>query len=370
MNEFTVEEQNTSRGAKIKVIGCGGGGGNMLNFMINSGLTQVDLIAANTDVQALGKSLAKTHIQLGEKKTKGLGAGMNPEIGAESAKESYEKLKQTLEGSDMVFLATGLGGGTGTGATPVVAQAAKEIGALTVAVVTMPFDFEGKKRRKLADAGLLELKKECDSIIVIYNQRLLGFMPPQTDVIQAYAKVDEILTRATKGMTSVLLDESYINVDFADIRTVMGHRGLALMGIGSGSGEHAMDDAIVEAVQSPLFDGMSLDGAKGVIAHFKTSRACTLFDIAAANDQINSKANEDATYVYGHSIDDTMEDRVEITIIATGFEDENEEKAHNDESLHDVREKLISIRKTSGGDYDEAALDQLDYPTFLRRQAD
>ncbi|EAI8101461.1 cell division protein FtsZ, partial [Campylobacter coli] len=244
MSEFLVEEMQHNKGAKIKVIGCGGGGGNMINHMVKMGLNDLDLIAANTDAQAISNSLAKTKIQLGEKKTKGLGAGMLPEVGAESARESFEEIKASLSQSDIVFIASGFGGGTGTGATPVIAQAAKEIGALTVSVVTMPFAFEGKQRKKLAENGLLELKKESDSILVIQNEKLLSIIDKKAGIKDAFKLVDDILARAVKGMVSILLDNGDINVDFADVRTIMSHRGLALMGVGSASGENAIEEAL------------------------------------------------------------------------------------------------------------------------------
>jgi len=255
MSSFTVEENKSIYGAKIKVVGVGGGGGNMVNHIIrvNPNLN-IDLIVANTDAKALENSLAHTKIQLGEKTTKGLGAGMRPEIGKAAAEESYDEVKSALETSDIVFIGTGLGGGTGTGAAPVVAQAAKDIGALTVAVVTMPFMFEGKKRRKLADCGLEELRKESDSIVVIPNDKLLTLIDKNAGIKESFEMVDEVLARAVNGMSTIVLDsgKSDINLDFADVRTIMSHRGLALMGVGEASGEDAAQEAIKNAIQSPI----------------------------------------------------------------------------------------------------------------------
>ena len=237
-NSFTIEENKSLYSAKIKVVGVGGGGGNMINHIIRENPNlDIDLMIANTDAKALDNSPAHTKIQLGEKKTKGLGAGMRPEVGKEAAQESYEEIKSALETSDVVFIASGLGGGTGTGAAPVVAQAAKEIGALTVAVVTMPFSFEGKKRSKLADIGLSELRKESDSIVIIPNDRLLTLIDKKSGIKESFKMVDEVLARAVNGMCSIVLDSgvSDINLDFADVKTVMSHRGHALMGVGERS---------------------------------------------------------------------------------------------------------------------------------------
>lgn len=370
MSEFTVEERRNEKGVVIKVIGCGGGGGNMINHMSDAGLNQIDLIAANTDAQALRMSKAKTTIQLGEKKTKGLGAGSMPEVGAESARESYEDIKNTLAGADMVFMATGLGGGTGTGATPIIAQAAKEIGALTVAVVTMPFKFERKKRENIAKAGLEELKKECDSIIVIYNEKLLSFLPKTVGMPEAYAMVDSVLTKAAWGMTSILLEDSRVNVDFADVRTIMSYRGLSLMGVGTGSGENAMSEAITEAVESPLFDGMSMEGAKGIVAHFKTSEECGLFQISEGCDLICEKASDDVTFTFGHTIDKDMGSNIELTIIATGFDSGLHSESKKENAEKKEKNPFLNLKKASGADYDENMINQLETPTYMRNQMD
>lgn len=324
MSDFTVEEAQHTRGAKIKIIGCGGGGGNTINHMIQTGLSELDLIVANTDKQALNNSLAKTRIQLGEKKTRGLGAGGNPDVGAESAKENYEELKAALEQSDIVFIASGLGGGTGTGATPIVAQAAKEIGALTVSVVTMPFNFEGKQKKKFAEKGLAELRKESDSILVIQNEKLRSLVDKKAGVKEAYAMVDNVLARAVKGMVSLLLENSQINVDFADIKTIMSHRGLALMGMGEAKGEGAAMAALENALESPLLEGLDIKKAKGVIVHFKHHPDFSFFELGEVGEHIQNMLGDDTNFKYGDSMDESMdEDAIEITIIATGFEYDN-----------------------------------------------
>ncbi|KAA6228463.1 MULTISPECIES: cell division protein FtsZ [unclassified Campylobacter] len=371
MSEFLVEEAQHGLGVSIKIIGCGGGGGNMINHMIKMGLNDLDLIVANTDAQDLASSLAKTKIQLGEKKTRGRGAGMVPEVGAESARENFEELKASLAQSDIVFIASGLGGGTGTGATPIIAQAAKEVGALTVSVVTMPFKFEGKPRTRLAEVGLEELKKESDSILVIQNEKLLSLIDKKASMKDSFKVVDDVLTNAVRGMVSILLNNGDINVDFADVKTVMSHRGLALMGIGSAKGENAVNEAISNAIESPLLDGMDIKGAKGVILHFKTSSNCSFFEIAHAAEGVQELVDENAKIIFGTTTDDTMEDNVEVTIIATGFENRasqaNMEKAS--EEKQNAKNPYINIKKVSGG-YDEEMMSQLETPAFLRRQMD
>lgn len=330
MNAYEVEEARSAYGAKIKVIGVGGGGGNMLNHMIAEyAPTNIDLIVANTDLQALDRSLAHTKIQIGEKKTKGLGAGMKPETGREAAQESYEELKSVLEDSDIVFIATGLGGGTGTGASPVVAQAAKEMGAITVAVVTMPFNFEGNKRRKLADLGLSELRKESDSIVVIPNEKLLDIIDRKAGIKESFKMVDNVLSRAVNGMCTVILDsgKSDINIDFADVKTVMEHRGMALMGMGVATGDESAQEATKNAIQSPLLNNISIDGALGIIIHFKMHPDCPLSDIDEALTMVRTAADEDADIIFGTTTDENMVDnKVEVTIIATGFKNPDEAK--------------------------------------------
>lgn len=366
MNEFTVEEALHTKGAKIKIIGCGGGGSNTINHIIKEGLTELDLIVTNTDGQALNNSLAKTKIQLGEKTTRGLGAGGNPKIGAESARESYEELKAALEQSDIVFIASGLGGGTGTGATPIVAQAAKEVGALTVCVVTMPFNFEGKNKKQVAEAGLIELKKESDSILVIQNQKLLSFIDKNAGTDEAFGIVDSVLAKAVKGMVSILVENSRVNVDFADIKAIMSHRGLALMGMGEAKGQDAAMEALNNALESPLLDDLDIKNARGVIVHFKHHPKFPFLQISEVGDYVENMLDNNVNFKFGDSSDDTMEeDAVEITVIATGFEYQEERKG----TKNTAREATIFSRKT-GTDDEEELIARLDIPTVIRRSMD
>ncbi len=374
MNDFTVEEAKQVAGACIKVVGVGGGGGNMINHMINEGVSGIDLIVANTDAQALDASLAPTKIQLGEKKTKGLGAGMKPEIGRESALENYEEIRSSLENADIVFIASGFGGGTGTGAAPVIAQAAKEVGALTVSVVTKPFMFEGRRRAKLAEEGLKELKKESDSIVVIPNDKLLSIIDRNLGIKDSFKIVDNILSRAVGGMSSVVLSygNNDINLDFADVQTVMSHRGMALLGVGEFEGEDAAVEAMKNAIESPLLDNMSINGALGVLVHFNIHPNCPLSQISDAMGIVYDNADEDAHVIFGTTTDENMpENKVKITIVATGFESEKEkqESLNLVDPVSEARKKRIAeLRKVSGG-Y-EGQGDLLDIPTFMRNQMD
>jgi len=375
MSGFSVEESKHVYGAKIKVIGVGGGGGNMVNHMIGEGIAGISMIVANTDVQALDHSLADTKIQLGEKKTKGLGAGMQPEVGKESALESYEEIKSSLENADIVFVASGFGGGTGTGAAPVIAQAAKEIGALTVAVVTKPFMFEGRKRLKLAELGLTELRKECDSIVVIPNDKLLAIADKNLGIKDSFKIVDDVLSRAVSGMSLVVLSsgQSDINLDFADVQTVMSHRGMALMGVGQSSGDGAASEAVKSAIESPLLDNVSINGALGVLIHFHIPPTCPINDISEAMNLVYDSADEDADVIFGTTTDINMaEDSVKVTIVATGFENKIEKtkelKLLDDTQEAVKRERIGRLKKVSGG-Y-EGQEDYLDIPTYIRHQMD
>jgi cell division protein FtsZ len=314
--------------AKIAVIGVGGGGCNMINHMINEGSHKIDLIAANTDLQVLHISKAPKKIQLGLKLTKGLGAGMKPEIGRDSAVESYEEIKGSLKGADIVFIAAGLGGGTGTGAAAIIAKAAKEIGALTVSVVTKPFTWEGKKRAGLANLGLEELKKVSDSIIIVPNDRLLEIIDENVGMKDAFKIIDNILYQAVNGMSEVILNpgNSDINTDFADVKTIMQHKGMALMGIGRAKGENAAQRALEDAIDSPLLDKVSLNGAKGILIHFNIHPQVSLFAINDVMGTINERMDSNAEIIFGTTSDSTLEkDEVKITIVATGFESRNEE---------------------------------------------
>lgn len=371
MSGFKVEESKQIFGAKIKVVGVGGGGGNMINHMIREGVNNIDLIAANTDAQALDQSLATSKIQLGEKKTKGLGAGMIPDVGREAALESYEEIKSALEHADIVFIASGFGGGTGTGAAPIVAQAAKEIGALTVSVVTKPFLFEGKKRAKLAEIGLNELKKESDSIVVIPNEKLLSIVDKNLGIKECFKIVDSVLSRAVCGMSGVVLShgDSDINLDFADVKTVMSHRGMALMGVGESSGENSACAAIKNAIESPLLDNMTINGALGVLVHFHISPECPLSDISAAMAIIQGAADEDAHVIFGTTTDKTLTDNfVRVTIVATGFENKLEDVNVNSANNLIKIERGLERKKVSGGLSRDSNI--IDIPPFIRNQMD
>ena len=378
MNGFTIEENKGVYGAKMKGIGVGGGGGNMINHMIREGYDRIDLLVANTDSQALENSLAKTKILLGEKTAKTLGAGMDPTVGKDSAEESFDTLKDALEYSDIVFVASGLGGGTGTGASPVVARAAKENKALTIGVVTTPFKFEGKKRASLAQTGINELKKECDSILVIPNQKLLSLIDKKAGIKESFKMVDDVLARAVGGMSSIILDsgDSDINLDFADVKKIMSHRGLALMGVGASEGEDAPKEAIQDAIQSPLLDDMSINGAMGVLIHFKIHPDCSLLEISEAVSLVEEAAHDNADIIFGTTTDASIENnRVEVTLIATGFEETSEKKEDDSQKDSLDETKVISRRQINqrvrGSDIDlKDKYDNLDEPTYLRYKAD
>lgn len=306
-------------GAKIKVIGVGGGGGNAINTMIRAGLTGVEFIAANTDCQALNSSLADVKIALGRDLTKGLGAGANPEVGRKAALEDYHRIADVLQGADMVFVTAGMGGGTGTGAAPVIAKIAKELGILTVGVVTKPFDFEGKKRKRQAFEGIRAIKESVDSLITIPNQRLLSIAGNHMALIEAFRKADEVLLNAVQGISDLINHTGLINSDFADVKTIMSNKGLALMGTGSGEGEHRSVEAATNAISSPLLEDISIDGATGLIINVTGGADLTAFEVNEATTLIMEAAHEDAEIIFGTVIDETMKGRVKITVIATGI---------------------------------------------------
>ncbi len=332
--------------AKIAVIGVGGGGCNMINHMINEGSHKIDLIAANTDLQVLHISKAPKKIQLGLKLTKGLGAGMKPEVGRDSAVESYEEIKNALKGADIIFIAAGLGGGTGTGAAAIIAKAAKEIGAFTVSVVTKPFTWEGKKRAGLANLGLEELKKVSDSIIIVPNDRLLEIIDENVGMKDAFKIIDNILYQAVNGMSEVILNpgNSDINTDFADVKTIMQHKGMALMGIGRAKGENAAHRALEDAIDSPLLDKVSLNGAKGILIHFNIHPQVSLFAINDVMGSINDRMDSNAEIIFGTTSDSTLEkDEVKITIVATGFESKNDEIEEPTEGAEDNTQNAVPL---------------------------
>ena len=307
--------------AQIRVIGVGGGGGNAVNNMIMSGMTGVEFVAVNTDAQDLERSLAPRRFQLGGQLTKGLGAGANPEVGREAALEDRDRLAELVVSCDMVFITAGMGGGTGTGAAPVIAQVAKEIGALTVAVVTRPFHFEGRRRRKQADEGIESLRQCVDTLITIPNQRLISMATERTTMKEAFQMADRVLYQAVKGVSDLINFQGIVNVDFADVRTIMANKGVALMGVGVGSGEHRIVEAAQKAINSPLLDDVSIAGATSVLINITGNSDLTMFEINEASTMIQEEAHEDANVIWGWVIDETMEDEARVTVIATGFEE-------------------------------------------------
>lgn len=322
MAQSIVDDIDTSLAgsAKIKVIGVGGGGGNAVKNMIDSGLRGVQFVCANTDVQALKKNTAPLKVQLGEKLTKGLGAGANPSIGREAAVESVNAIREAIGDADMVFVTAGMGGGTGTGAAPVVAQAAKEMGALTVGVVTKPFSFEGVKRKRAAEAGLEEFKQHVDCLITIPNDRLLAFAPKKAPFSEMLQKANDVLYYAVKGISDVIVGDGLINLDFADVRTTMAEAGLALMGTGMASGENRAREAAQRAIMSPLLEDVSLESAKAVLYNITAPMDITAEEIAEIGDIIADATPEDANIIFGVVFDDNIGDEIRLTVIATGIE--------------------------------------------------
>jgi len=306
-------------GARIKVVGVGGGGCNAVNTMIRSGLSGIEYIVANTDSQALNISLAPTKIQLGASITKGLGAGANPEVGRKAALEEYEKISEVLQGADMVFVTAGMGGGTGTGAAPVIAKLAKELGALTVGVVTKPFSFEGKKRSKQADQGIQNLEENVDSLIIIPNQRLLHLAGDNLSLIDTFKKADEVLLNAVRGISDLINNTGHINADFADVRTVMANKGMALMGTGLAVGPDRAIKAATEAISSPLLEDVSINGANGIIINITGNSSMTMHETNEAVSLIMEAADEDAEIIFGTVIDDAIGDAIKVTVVATGL---------------------------------------------------
>jgi cell division protein FtsZ len=317
MIEFQNEEQNTF--ATIKVVGCGGGGNNAVNRMVDAGLRGVEFISVNTDRQALGQTNAQVKIQIGEKLTKGLGAGAIPEVGRRAAEESREEIASALKGADLVFITAGMGGGTGTGAAPVVAEIARDLGTLTIAVVTKPFNFEGKQRMKNAEAGIAELKQHVDTLVVIPNDRLLQVVNKGTTMLEAFRIADDVLRQGIQGISDLIAVPAMINLDFADVKTVMESGGMAHMGIGVGKGENKLVEAAKNAIASPLLE-TNIDGARAVLINVTGGEDISIVDINEAANLIMEAADPDANIIFGAGIDETMGDEVRITVIATGFE--------------------------------------------------
>lgn len=347
--------------AVIKVVGIGGGGTNAVNRMIDTGLKGVEFISINTDAQALLTSDADQKVHIGADLTKGLGAGSDPVVGKDAAEESREDLKQSLQGSDMVFVTAGKGGGTGTGAAPIIAEIAKdEVGALTVGVVTRPFTFEGRKRAFQADDGILQLKEQVDTLIVIPNDRLLQVVDKQTSVLEAFQVADDVLRQGVQGITDLITVPGLINLDFADVRTIMTDAGTAMMGIGVSSGEDRAVSAAKAAISSPLLEA-SIEGAKGVLLNISGGENLGLFEVNEAAEIISGAADPEANIIFGAVIDPSLKDEVRVTVIATGFDKTTQKKTPKDEE------------KTEAGDeeaHEEVLFEEkdLDIPTFLRKE--
>jgi len=369
-----IEDNEFMENAVIKVVGVGGGGGNMINHMIEKGVKDIELICANTDVQALRTNKAPIKIQLGKDLTKGLGAGMEPEIGRGAAEESYEEVKRSLEGADLVFISAGMGGGTGTGAAPVIAKIAKELGALTIGVVTKPFRREGAKRAKLAEIGFNELKNECDSIVTILNQKLLSIIDRRASKKDSYRMVDDILHQAVSGISNMIISygESDVNVDFADLKKVMSHRGMALMGIGHKSGENSAHDALSQAIESPLLDETNISDAQGLLIHFTINENYALVDLDEAMESIlgDLMDNENVDIIEGQTTNnDLADDEIIVTIIATGFDEKkpvNSTKPSN-EIKKTIDLNMLSKKAVGNEGFDlELGGEEIDTPSYLR----
>jgi cell division protein FtsZ len=358
---FTLVENDNA--AKIKVIGVGGAGGNAINNMIESNLKGVKFIAANTDAQALEISKASVKMQMGEKLTQGLGAGANPEIGREAALENTDIIRSTLEGSHMVFLTAGFGGGTGTGAAPVIAEICKEINALTVAVVTKPFSFEGRKRARQAEDGIKALREVADTVITIPNDRLRGLASKNAKMIEMFKKADEILLHSVKGITDLIMMPGLVNLDFADVKTTMSKAGMAIMGIGIANGENRAQEAAENAISHPLLEDISIAGAKGVLMNITCSSDLTMEEMADASDRIYNEVGDDADIIWGAVIDDSIGDEMNVTVIATGIGSGNEPGMRNQSRDSTYGGK---IRDITPNDLQNAV--DYDQPTYIRRK--
>ncbi|WP_400163205.1 cell division protein FtsZ [Brevibacillus sp. TJ4] len=378
MLEFDMDMESFAR---IKVIGCGGGGSNAVNRMIAGGVKGVEFITLNTDAQALQLSSADIKLQIGEKLTRGLGAGANPEIGKKAAEESREMIENALRGADMVFVTAGMGGGTGTGAAPVVAEIAKELGALTVGVVTRPFSFEGRKRSMQGEQGIAALKEKVDTLIVIPNDRLLEIVDKNTPMLEAFREADNILRQGVQGISDLIATPGLINLDFADVKTIMTERGSALMGIGVGSGENRAAEAARRAVSSPLLE-TSIDGARGVLMNITGGTNLSLYEVNEAADIVSSAADPDVNMIFGAVINEELKNELVVTVIATGFEEAQRQQAAQRRPQQSAavpnRPTQISQSPASGRTNKEeeeekslfsmSNLDNLDIPAFLRNR--
>ena len=376
-----------SQSAIIKVIGVGGGGGNAVSHMVNAGIEGVDFVCANTDAQALNTARVKTALQIGCNITKGLGAGADPDIGRQAAMEDRDRIVEVIEGADMLFITAGMGGGTGTGAAPVVAQVAKELGILTVAVVTRPFEMEGSKRMTIADNGIAELGKYVDSLITIPNEKLLAVLGSDCTLVNAFESANEVLQGAVQGIAELITTPGTMNVDFADVRTVMSEMGMAMMGTGTSSGEGRAREAAESAISSPLLEDVNLSGANGILVNVTSDLNLTIGEFSEIGDTIKEFAAPDATVIIGSALDPSMNDEVRVTVVATGLGKDmtssqtppmrviqKETSMENDPNPNYRNyEKPTTERKKVVGDGmegEESTQEYLDIPAFLRRQAD
>ncbi|MCF8081328.1 MAG: cell division protein FtsZ [Desulfobacterales bacterium] len=352
---------DSEKSAKIKVIGVGGAGGNAINNMIDSKLQGVKFIAANTDAQALEVSKASIKLQMGERLTEGLGAGANPQVGREAARETEEAIREALGDSHMVFITAGFGGGTGTGAAPVIAEICKDMGALTVAVVTKPFSFEGRKRMRQAEEGLDALKEMADTVITIPNDRLRGLASKNAKMVEMFKKADEILLHSVKGITDLIMMPGLVNLDFADVRTTMAKAGMAIMGIGISRGENRAVEAAERAISHPLLEDVSISGAKGVLMNITCTSDLTMEEMTEASDRIYNEVGEEAEIIWGAVIDDDMEDEMRVTVIATGIgSDADVRSSRREPGLRGKIRDITPADLQTAVNYDE--------PTFIRRQ--
>ena len=378
--------ENISQSAVIKVIGVGGGGGNAVHHMISNQVDGVEFICANTDAQALNNLKAKTILQMGSNITKGLGAGANPEIGRQAALEDRDEIAEILSGSDMIFITAGMGGGTGTGAAPIVAEVAREMGILTVAIVTRPFPFEGKKRSAVAEQGIQQLSETVDSLITIPNEKLLDVLGKEATLLEAFKAANDVLLGAVKGIADLIMHPGMINVDFADVKTVRSEMGMAMMGTGFAAGEDRAREAAESAIRSPLLEDVNLQGARGILVNITAGENLSLGEFSEVGDTVEEFASDDATVVVGTVIDPTLDDEIFVTVVATGLgsKDEKPTKVVDNtmaDSDTDYRrldepaimrnrqsaERLPVMAQAAGAETD---MDYLDIPAFLRRQAD
>lgn len=384
--KFELEDM-FEREAIIKVIGVGGGGGNAVDHMINTGISGVDFIGANTDAQALRRLSVDTLIQLGSELTQGLGAGTNPDVGKQAAQEDRSRIEEEIDGADMIFLTAGMGGGTGTGAIPVIAEAAKEKGILTVAVVTKPFKFEGAKKMKAAEEGILELEKYVDSLIVIPNQKLLPVLGNNVSLIDAFNAANDVLREAVQGITELIVNPGLINVDFADVKTVMSEMGVAIMGTGIAKGDNRAREAAEKAVACPLLDDVNLFGAKGILVNITATAELGIAEFNEVGEIVHEFASEDAIIKIGTAIDTELGDEIKVTVVATGMGGTQHRQTVSSISSREsiakkavdygVFEKPTAVRQREGSEARYGAqakkaenMDYLDIPAFLRRQAD